>query len=221
MKPEIEIIYKDKDILIINKPAGISVQTKNISEKDCESEIKKSLAKDGVKNPYLAVINRLDQPVCGLVLFALNKDAAATLSKDLNEGKIEKYYKAEVFGEFESKEGVLEDYIYKDGRNNKSFIVDKTNPHFKESKRAVLEYKEVSQGNLEIKLITGRHHQIRVQLSNAGHPIIGDLKYGSEESKEYGKEHGIENLKLCSYKLRFRHPKTGETEEFELANPLN
>ena len=211
---DIKEIYKDSDIIIVNKPAGIPVQTKNITQKDLESEIKKMLSAEGKKDPYLAVINRLDQPVSGLVLFALNRQTAAKLSEDLTKGRIDKYYKAEVFGEFEVKEGRLEDRLYKDAKANMSFTVDEKSPHFKDSKEAVLEYKEVSPGNLEIKLITGRHHQIRVQLANAGHPILGDTKYGSDASKEETVRRGIKELKLTAYRLVINHPKTGERMEF-------
>lgn len=213
---EIKVIYKDSEIIIVNKPAGIPVQTKNITQKDLESEIKKMLSAEGKKDPYLAVINRLDQPVSGLVLFALNKTSAAKLSDDLVKGRIDKYYKAEVLGEFDQKEGVLEDMIYKDGRSNTSFRVDEKDPRNKDAKKAVLEYKEVSQGELEIKLITGRHHQIRVQLANAGHPILGDTKYGNEASKEEASKRGIKELKLKAYKLEINHPRTGERLEYQI-----
>ncbi|MBO6089213.1 MAG: RluA family pseudouridine synthase [Lachnospiraceae bacterium] len=211
-----EIIYKDSDIIVVNKAAGVPVQTKNITQKDLESEIKKMLSAEGKKDPYLAVINRLDQPVSGLVLFALNKQAATKLSDDLTKGRIDKYYKAEVLGEFEQKEGVLEDMIYKDGKTNMSFRVDEKDPRYKDAKKAVLEYKEVSPGSLEIKLITGRHHQIRMQLANAGHPILGDTKYGNEASKEEASKRGIKELKLKAYKLEINHPRTGERLEYQI-----
>ena len=213
---EIKVIYKDSEIIIVNKPAGVPVQTKNITQKDLESEIKKMLSAEGKKDPYLAVINRLDQPVSGLVLFALNKQAAAKLSEDLTKERIDKYYKAEVFGEFEQKEGILEDMLYKDAKANVSFVTDEKSPHFKESKKSVLEYKEVSPGSLEIKLITGRHHQIRVQLAHAGHPLLGDTKYGTNESREETLKRGIKELKLKAYKLQINHPKTGERMEFTI-----
>ena len=213
---EIEIVYKDRDVLVVNKPAGIPVETKSITQKDVESELKNILAKEGVKNPYLAVINRIDQPVNGLVLFALNKEAAAKLSKDLTDGKIEKCYKAEVFGEFDKKEGTLEDMLYKDGKLNQSFVVGEKDPRYKQAKKAILQYKEEEAGKLQIRLITGRHHQIRVQLANAGHPILGDTKYGNEQSKEETKKRNISNLQLTSYKLKFRHPKTGKDMEIVL-----
>ena len=211
---DLEIVYKDRDILVVNKPSGIPVETKDIRQKDCESEIKKMLSAEGVKNPYLAVINRIDQPVNGLVLFALNKEAAAKLSKDLTDRQIEKYYKAVVFGEFEKKEGTLEDMLYKDGKLNQSFIVSEKDSRYKQAKKAILHYKEEEAGKLQIRLITGRHHQIRVQLANAGHPILGDTKYGNEQSKEETKKKNIDTLQLTSYKLKFRHPKTGKELEF-------
>ena len=213
---DIETIYRDRDVLVVNKPAGIPVETKSITQKDVESELKNILAKEGVKNPYLAVINRIDQPVNGLVLFALNKEAAAKLSKDLTDGKIEKCYKAEVFGEFDKKEGTLEDMLYKDGKLNQSFVVGEKDPRYKQAKKAILQYKEEEAGKLQIRLITGRHHQIRVQLANAGHPILGDTKYGNEQSKEETKKRNISNLQLTSYKLKFRHPKTGKDMEIVL-----
>ena len=211
-----DIIYKDSEIIVVNKGAGVPVQTKSITQKDLESELKKLLVSEGIKNPYLAVINRLDQPVSGLVLFALNKNAAAKLSDDLIKGRIDKYYKAEILGEFEQKEGVLEDMLYKDAKANVSYVTDEKSPHFKESKKAVLEYKEVSPGRLEIKLITGRHHQIRVQLANAGHPLLGDTKYGTEESREETAKRCIKELKLQAYKLQINHPRTGERMEFQI-----
>lgn len=211
-----DIVYRDSEIIVVNKGAGVPVQTKSITQKDLESELKKLLVSEGIKNPYLAVINRLDQPVSGMVLFALNKNAAAKLSDDLTKGRIDKYYKAEILGEFEQKEGVLEDMLYKDAKANVSYVTDEKNPHFKESKKAVLEYKEVSPGSLEIKLITGRHHQIRVQLAHAGHPLLGDTKYGTDESREETVKRGIKELKLQAYKLEINHPRTGERMEFQI-----
>ena len=204
----LEIIFEDSNILIIYKPAGVPVQTASITSKDCISEIKNYLSKKGVENPYVAVINRLDQPVSGLVLFALDQKAAAKLSDDLQNGRIDKYYHAKVYGEFEEKEGTLTDVLYKDAKQNISMVVKEGDAHFKDGKKAILYYREVSPGELDIKLITGRHHQIRVQLASAGHPILGDLKYGTDESKEETKNKGIDGLQLTSYKLVFRHPTT-------------
>jgi len=210
---DIDIIYRDEDIIVIDKPPGIPVETKNIMQKDCESMIKSMLAKEE-KEPYLAVINRLDQPVSGLVLFALNKEAASKLSKDLNEGRIEKYYKARVFREFENREGILTNMLYKDAKNNRSFVVKEKDPRYVSSRKAVLEYREESPGNIEIKLITGRHHQIRVQLAYSGHPILGDTKYGNDDSLNESRKKGIDHLQLFSHRLIIFHPGTGEKMEF-------
>ena len=210
------ILYKDSDVLVVNKPAGMPVETKSITQKDLESEVKKLLVGEGIKNPTVSVINRLDQPVNGLVLFALNKEAAAKLSKDLTDGKIEKYYKALIFGEMEEKEGTLTDMLFKDSKNNCSMAVLPNDPRFKQAKKAVLEYKEIKPGMLDIHLITGRHHQIRVQLANAGHPILGDTKYASLESKEETEKRNIKSLQLTSYRLIFIHPKSKEKMDFSL-----
>ena len=213
---KLEIIYEDTDILIIDKPSGIPVQTASITSKDCISEIKNHLSKKNIKNPYVAVINRLDQPVSGLVLFALNQKAAAKLSDDLQNGRIDKYYRARVYGEFEEKEGTLTDILYKDAKQNLSKVVKEGEAHFKDGKKAVLNYCETEPGVLDIKLITGRHHQIRVQLANTGHSILGDLKYGTEESKAETKKQGIDKLQLTSYKLVFKHPTTKKQLSFSL-----
>ena len=211
-----DIVYKDSEIIVVNKGAGVPVQTKSITQKDLESEIKKLLVSEGIKNPYLAVINRLDQPVSGLVLFALNQKSAAKLSDDLQNGRIDKYYRARVYGEFEEKEGTLTDILYKDAKQNLSKVVKEGEAHFKDGKKAVLNYCETEPGVLDIKLITGRHHQIRVQLANTGHPILGDLKYGTEESKAETKKQGIDKLQLTSYKLVFKHPATKKQLSFSL-----
>lgn len=207
---KINILYKDKDIIVIDKPAGIPVETKRIGEADCESELKNNLAASGVKNPYLAVINRLDQPVRGVVLFALNKKSAAFLSKELSDNHIDKLYKARVYGSFDIKEGTLTDYLFKESATNTSLVVKEGDKRFKDSKKAVLDYKETSPGELDVKLITGRHHQIRVQLANAGHPILGDRKYGTKESAEEAEKKGIDNICLMAYELDFNHPSTME-----------
>jgi 23S rRNA pseudouridine1911/1915/1917 synthase len=117
---------------------------------------------------------------------------------------------------------VLVNYLYKDGHNNRSYVVKED---FPEAKKAVLEYRTVKtlialEENceatlLEIKLMTGRHHQIRVQLANADIPILGDSKYGSMRSKDFNKDSSLRSLALCAYKLRFEHPLTGEELTFE------
>lgn len=217
------IVYEDEQIIVVYKPAGIATQTSRIGQQDMVSELKNYLAKktNNNKEPYLGLIHRLDQPVCGLLVFAKTKSSAASLSKQLETGELQKYYYAIVLGKPKEETDVLVDYIYKDGHTNKSFVVKKD---FPEAKKSVLEYRmirtlialeeNVEATLLEIKLMTGRHHQIRVQLSNADMPILGDTKYGSIKSKDFSST-ACRNLALCAHKLRFKHPVTGKELTFE------
>jgi len=217
---ELKILYEDEAILVVCKQAGLAVETKKIAEEDLESLLKKHLAKDGDRNgkkqpPYLAPINRLDQPVRGLVLFARTKEAAGKLSKDLTDGKITKIYRASVFGSFDEPEGTLKDTLVKDGKTNTSRVVKPGDSGYREGKEAILHYKEISPGEEEIRLLTGRHHQIRVQLANAGHPILGDNKYGNARSREESEKRRITQIALTAQKLIFDHPVSGKRMEFE------
>ena len=221
-----KIIYEDNDILVIQKPAGIAVQTAQVGRIDVVSELKKYLG----KNPYLGVIHRLDQPVEGLLVFAKNPKAAANLSAQLTKEDFCKEYLAVVCGKPETDSGELVDYLVKDGSVARVCVpgeVQSTgqNPGQENGKvtggakadvpkRAVLHYerKETQEiageeiSLLKIRLETGRFHQIRVQLSHAGHAILGDTKYGSEKSRQVSAEAGVRNTALCAYRLCFRHP---------------
>ena len=201
------IIYRDNDIILIFKEAGLAVQSRNVMHKDAESLLLSELMQNGGtgKKPELHVINRLDQPVEGLVLFALNKKAAAALTKQLTDGNIEKIYRAQIAGTIPADEGTLTDYLQKDGRSNTSRIVSKGTPN---AKKATLSYKKVSDDEIEIKLLTGRHHQIRVQLAHAGMPIRGDRKYGKSDPDYRGR------LMLTACRLTFIHPSTGKKMDF-------
>lgn len=213
----LSVVKENDNYIVIHKPSGIATQTSKLGEKDLVSEVKNYLAKSGSKNPYLAVINRLDQPVEGLVLFAKNEKAAADLSKQLNDNKINKTYYATVWGHMPDSEGVLEDYLLKDGKTNTSKVVNKG---VNNAKLAKLEYKVISSDEstdiLKIHLLTGRHHQIRVQFANAKHPLLGDTKYGSNESIAYSKSISMRFVWLKAYGLAFTDPKTKEAVNIEL-----
>ena len=220
------ILYEDEAIIVTNKPAGIATQTARIGQQDMVSELKNYLAKKpeykGKGEPYLGVVHRLDQPVSGVLVFAKTKQEAAELSRQLNNNDMQKIYYAVVLGRPEQTEGRLENYLYKDGKTNLSMVVKED---FPEAKKAVLEYKliktlvaleadeEVSL--IEIHLLTGRHHQIRVQMSHAGMPLLGDGKYGSEESRSFDRQAGCKNVALCAYKLKIKHPITHKEMIFE------
>lgn len=224
-----EIIYEDKDILVCYKPAGIAVQTASVGQQDMVSELKNYLAqsgnsfKSGGKEPYIGVVHRLDQPVSGVLIFAKNPSAAASLSAQIQDGRAVKIYRALVYGGFEeqAKEGILENILIKDAKTNTSRVIKPDSREAAQGKKAKLSYRVLEEkmvddmlySEAEIRLFTGRHHQIRVQMSNAGHPILGDTKYGTPASAELSS--GLEKgLKLCAYCLSFIHPKTGKEVRF-------
>lgn len=207
-----KIVGETSNYIVIHKPAGMATQTSRLGERDLVSEVKNYLSEKGEK-PYAAVINRLDQPVEGLVLLAKNEKSAAILSGQLNEGKIDKYYVAQVYG-IPKAEGVLTDYLIKDPKTNMSKVVSKDT---KGSKKAVLEFRVTAEGEIStihIHLITGRHHQIRVQMSYRGYPLIGDRKYGSESSIQYTNDNNIRSVRLKAYLLAFNDPAGGKRMEY-------
>lgn len=199
------IIYEDEHIIVCQKEAGVAVQTARMSQMDMESALKNYLAvRDSGKIPYLAVIHRLDQPVRGVLVFGKTPFAAKELSKQVTNHTIGKYYLAEVDGIIPSEEGTLKDYLLKEGKTNTSRVVSEET---KGAKQAVLHYKKRDEHTLEIELVTGRHHQIRVQCAHAGMPLKGDVKYNPSADRN-------DQLGLCAYHLVFKHPKTGKKMEF-------
>ena len=205
------IIYEDKEILVCHKPAGIAVQSAGVGNMDLESLLKNYIArKQPGKMPYLGVIHRLDQPVEGILLVGKNEKAAAELSRQVSDHiHMEKWYLA-----MPGKEGELEDWLKKDGRTNTSRAVKEG---IEGAKKAMLYWKlletketvDEMRSLLEIRLETGRHHQIRVQMANAGMPLVGDRKYNPEKT-------GQEPLCLCSAALEIRHPLTGKKMQFRV-----
>lgn len=212
------IIYEDKYIVVAYKPAGIATQTAKLTQRDMVSELKNYLAE-----PYLGLVHRLDQPVSGILAFAKTKEAAASLSRQITDGRFHKYYYSVIYGTPPKEAGRLENYLYKDHRTNRSVIVEKD---FPEAKKAALCYKLVKTlmaleamqetSLMEIKLLTGRHHQIRVQMAGGGMPLLGDSKYAPEECKTFSRKIGCKNVALCAYKLEFEHPITGRKVSYAI-----
>lgn len=213
----LSILYEDDEVIVCRKPAGVAVQTKRLGQADMESLLKNYRARKG-EQPYIGVVHRLDQPVEGVMAFAKTKDAAASLSRQIAARQADKYYYAVVDGVPERKKGTLEDYLLRDGRTNTSAVAERGTPA---AKRAELSYEAVETKNgktlLNIQLSTGRHHQIRVQLSHAGMPIVGDRKYNFKENITPSGQ----GLCLCSYKIGFKHPKTHRNLSFEIDNPYH
>ena len=217
---KLNIIYEDEAIIVCEKEAGIATQTKKIGQKDMESMLRTYRMQKGEPS-YIGVVHRLDQPVRGVMVFAKTKEAAADLSRQVSEKTADKYYYAVVDGVPKKEMDTLVDYLLKDGKTNLSKVVGKDT---KDAKRAELSYevleKNETQALLKIKLLTGRHHQIRVQMAYAGYPLLGDRKYNPVENETNLSKNSFQQLCLCSYKLSFLHPSTKRKMEFELQNPF-
>lgn len=214
---ELNIIYEDNHLLVCEKPSGIPSQSSKIGSQDMVSILKNYLYEKEGKHgePYLGLIHRLDQPVQGAMVFAKNPFSAKELSKQAATDIMKKYYLAVICGKMEQEEGILIDYLLKNGRENVSAVVSEKTVGAKkaELKYRVLDRKEEKE-LLQIQLITGRHHQIRVQLASRGKPLWGDRKYGSEiKNKEEWNQ-----IALCAYQLEFIHPKYKKNMKFQI-NP--
>ena len=210
-----KILYEDPQIIVCYKESGLPVQSARIGTKDMVSLLKNYLWEQGgkKKEPYLGVVHRLDQPVEGVLVFARTPEAAKELSRQISDGNMRKMYRAVVRKTKEGipEEGILTDFLLKDGKTNSSRVVSKGTAG---AKKAILKYQILDcpeEGKMlaGIELHTGRHHQIRVQMANAGMPLLGDRKYGSSKREEIGGQ-----LALCAVSLSFSHPKTGKKMEF-------
>lgn len=276
-----EILYEDRDIIVVYKPAGMGSQSGKSFSMDLCSYLKNRQAAQGVKNSYIGVVHRLDRMVAGVMVYAKTKEAAAGLSRQVQSGQMKKYYKALLCGRLSQPEGELVDYLLQDGRTNHSAVVKAGTAGAKEAK---LTYRQIPKEELgcvlqnmsaqvvaglhfvqddekekrtgkredsseaaivqsekiscpeqsdknvsgeqpdmvgsseqmpvtgvEIHLLTGRHHQIRVQFSHRGTPLWGDTKYNPAFQ-------GVRTagVALCAWRLAFCHPRTGKQMEFSL-----
>lgn len=204
------IQYEDKDILICKKQAGVAVQTKSYTQPDMISLLM-NYRKEKKEDTYIGLIHRLDQPVEGIMVFAKNQISAADLSKQVAQRSADKYYYAVLDGKLEHTYGELCDYLLKDAKTNLSKVVTK---EVKGAKKAELSYEVLAVKKdktlVKIQLKTGRHHQIRVQFSNMGHPLYGDAKYNPKRQIKYMP------IGLCSYEIGFVHPTTKEKMQFQI-----
>ena len=187
-----DILYSDRDLAVCIKPVGLD------SEAEVPAELKKTLGGE------IFPIHRLDKNVGGVMVFARTKQAAAALSKAVQEGQMIKEYVAMVHGT-PPETGDWEDFLFKDSRKNKVFAVKKER---KGVKYARLEFNRLTSGEtslVHIRLHTGRSHQIRVQFSSRGFPLVGDHKYGSRD----------ERLEPMLFSCRITFPWKGESKVFE------
>ena len=214
----LKVIYEDNHIIVVRKEPNIPSQADKTNDIDMLTVVKQYLKQKYNKpgNVYLGLVHRLDRPVGGVMIFAKTSKAASRLSEQVRSKIFKKKYLAVVDGKIEEEMGTLEDYLYKDERNNISKVVNqnKKNAKFAKLDYEVLKYNEVKDLSLvRINLHTGRHHQIRVQLSNFGHSIFGDQKYGTRGK---GKQ-----IALWAYSLTIVHPVSKEEMTFEdLPDPI-
>ena len=179
-----DIIYEDQDIIVCHKMPGIPVQTARTSQSDMVSMLRNYFA-DKKESSDVFIIRRLDQPVEGIMVFARNRQAAAILSRQVQEKTVKKEYLALAEGIFSESSGILEDWLLRDGKTNTSQVVSKNTKGAKSARlfygvQRVFHETPYSKGPvslLNIRLDTGRHHQIRVQMAHAGHPLLGDKQY--------------------------------------------
>lgn len=209
--PKINIIYEDNHLLVIEKPVNIPVQSDSSKDLDLITILKEYRIKNESKknDAYIGLVHRLDRPVGGIMVFAKTSKAASRLSNQIRENVFHKTYYAVVEGTV-SKEGIYEDYLIKNKSENISYVTTKD-----KGKYSKLEYKLISTKNnlslVKINLITGRSHQIRLQFSTRGHPLIGDSKYGNNPKNI--------NIALFAASVSFIHPTTKENLTFSLELP--
>ena len=207
----LKVIYEDNHIIVVEKPANIPSQGDKTGDLDMLTIIKAYLKEKYNKpgNVYLGLVHRLDRPVGGVMVFAKTSKAASRLSEQVREKVFKKKYLVIVNGKFEEKKGTLKDYLLKNERLNKSRVVEEgtKNSKYAELDYEVLKYdKEQNISLLKINLHTGRHHQIRVQLSSRDHSIYGDAKYNGRGSAR--------QLYLWAYELTIQNVVSKEEMTF-------
>ncbi len=199
---DIEIIFEDDDILVINKPVGILSEDSQKGEKGILTHLQK-------ENLYL--LHRLDREVGGVMVFAKNKKSASILSTDIANGKLYKSYLAVTDGVPENDEGVYKDLLFKDSKKNRSFVVNRMRKGVRQASLEFVVLKKTEKNALvRVLLHTGRTHQIRVQFASRKTPLTADGRYGS-------KVRGC-SIALHSHRIKFIHPTTKKEVEF-VSNP--
>lgn len=211
MNNNFKVLYEDNHIIVVVKPVNVLSQEDHTKDLDMltmvKSYIKEKYNKPG--NVYVGLVHRLDRMTSGVMVFAKTSKGASRLNEQIRQNKMEKKYFALVEGKTPNT-GTLIDYLYKNEELVKSFVTEDKN----KGKRAELRFETQKVGKnqslVDVSLITGRHHQIRVQFSNAGYPLVGDSLYGAKTQGP---------MRLHAYYLSFLHPITKEKLEF-FENPL-
>lgn len=208
---KIAIIYEDNHLLVVEKPVNVATQADASGDMDLLSILKEDIKSryDKPGNVYLGLVHRLDRPVGGAMVFAKTSKAASRLSDSIRKREMKKEYLAVVHGSLKPDKGILKDYLYKDQKTNMVTVVPSSH---KEGKEAILEYEVLESSGkyslVAVNLVTGRPHQVRVQLANKGNPLYGDQKYGGKLS-EVGQQ-----LALWSHRITVSHPTLKEEMTF-------
>lgn len=217
----LNILYEDKDICVCVKPQGVLAQGNKSFDVDMVSLLK-TRYKSNSEEPYIALINRLDRPVSGIMLFARNKKSANSLTNQLTKHNMNKCYYAICCGIPCDESGTFTDYLLKSATSNTSMVVSKDTKGAKEARLSYELINTFNKDNLDlslvkIKLHTGRHHQIRVQFASHNLPLLYDTKYNPLYATK--RSNGL--VALCAYKLEFSHPTSGKLMSFEIEPEWN
>jgi pseudouridylate synthase, 23S RNA-specific len=218
MEKNLTVLYEDNQIIVVVKPQNVPVQADSSGDDDLLSAVKRYI-KEKYSKPgeaYIGLVHRLDRPTGGVMVFARTSKAAARLQEQMKNGLFEKKYLAVTVGTPRDRQGRLSQYLVKDEKNNMVRVVPTA---LEGAKKAELEYKVLEIAGpvslVDIKLITGRSHQARVQMQSMGTPIFGDARYGGDT---LAKGH---NLALWAYELRFYHPVNKNPFVFKVFPPLD
>ncbi|HJB92359.1 MAG TPA: RluA family pseudouridine synthase [Candidatus Borkfalkia stercoripullorum] len=212
---ELTILYEDNHIIVVMKPQGLPSCGDESGDDNMLEQVRRYVKEKYNKpgNVYIGLIHRLDRPTGGVMVFAKTSKAASRLAEQMRNGDFEKKYLAVLVGTPKEPKGTLVNYLKKNPVNNMVYICTQTTDG---AKMASLEYRVLEEKGgyclADIKLHTGRTHQIRVQMAGISHPVYGDMRYGGENAKKG-------NLALWAYSLTFTHPVTKERLRFMLEPP--
>jgi len=226
-----DVVYQDNDIMVIEKPAGIVVES---DKKNDVSTLENILKKEyKIDLPRGGIVHRLDRDTSGLMVIAKNEKSLVDLQNQFASHGVKKIYKALVFGDLEPKKGTINIALKRDSKNRTRFVVSKA----KDAKEAITHYEKVESLTLKVKtegatlspilsllrvqIETGRTHQIRAHMFAIGFPIVGDQVYKNRDSDIFSKSIGLERQFLHAEELSFKHPTIKKTVDFKSELPDN
>ena len=231
LEPRLLVLYEDANILVVEKKPGMPVHPdENQSSGTLIDHVKAYLSKKGEYDPDAeqsfspALCNRIDRNTGGIVLAAKNAQALREMNEAIKKGELDKRYLCAVHGVFEKKEALLSGYLSKNAKTNTVYVFDRAPKDGSEVKEIRTAYRVLSEKDglslLEVRLLTGRTHQIRAHLAHLGHPLLGDGKYGEYSDK---KEYGARCQALWAYKLTFLdgHGATADLKGKTVSVPLS